>query len=53
MFDTYSFYKSQKLETQNFKNMDQIWKRRAPGNDEDPFEKKYFLKIWVAINLKT
>ena len=35
-FLTYYFNKSQKVNIRNFEMLDQIWKRRAPINDETP-----------------
>ena len=34
-----------KMEIRTFDLLDQIWKRRAPNNDEDPHEQS--LKSWM------
>ena len=36
------------LEIQNFRMLDQIWKRRAPENDEDPRK-----QIWEILNMRS
>ena len=53
MFQTYHFYKSQKLKMKNSELLERNWKRRGPKHDEDPSEYVWNLGYGTNIYLKT